>query len=53
MKGHELIIKGAILLSDWAFKYVVITNLGRRGFKAILEILFPAYEMKPYKPKAL
>ncbi len=34
MKGHELIIKGAILLSDWAFKYVVITNLGRRGFQS-------------------
>jgi hypothetical protein len=23
------------------------------GFKAILEILFPTYEVKPYKPKAL
>ncbi len=34
MKGHELIIKGAILLSDWAFKFVVITNLGRRGFQS-------------------
>ncbi len=33
MKGHELIIKGAILLLDWTFKYVLLTNLGRKGFQ--------------------
>jgi hypothetical protein len=39
MKHHELTIKGAILLLDWAFRYVVLTNLGRREFQSIFRNL--------------
>jgi hypothetical protein len=36
---NKLIMKGVILLLDWIFKYVVLTNLGSRRFQSILKNL--------------